>query len=268
MCTHCGCSSDKAVLTEFASDHHSHHHLPAESQTLHLQQALLAENENLAEQNRHGLHQQGMTCINLMGTPGAGKTALLEATLQMLANDLPPIAILEGDQQTLNDANRVKAAGGHVVQINTGTGCHLDAELIKTGLEKLAPEPGSLIFIENVGNLVCPALFDLGESHRIAMMAVTDGNDKPNKYPHLFSSCELIIINKADLMGYVDFDLNTVQQAIAQLNPQAEVLLLSTKTQLGFDQWREWLTTATNTGYLNSNHFLGTHQESPTLPHD
>ncbi|RDH44116.1 hydrogenase nickel incorporation protein HypB [Zooshikella ganghwensis] len=268
MCTHCGCSSDKAILTEFESDHHRHHHLQAEPKTLHLQQALLAENDDIANQNRTGFQTQGITCINLMGTPGAGKTALLEATLSAFHNDLPSIAVLEGDQQTLNDAKRVQKAGGQVVQINTGTGCHLDADLVKTGLEKLAPKSGSLIFIENVGNLVCPALFDLGESHRIAMMAVTDGNDKPEKYPHLFSRCELVIINKADLMEYVDFDLSTVQQAIAQLNPHAEVLLLSTKTLLGFDQWRKWLITATNTENKYSTGHICSMKTSTTLTHD
>ncbi|MCX4029660.1 hydrogenase nickel incorporation protein HypB [Endozoicomonas sp. SM1973] len=243
MCNHCGCSSEKALLTAPGTDS-QHHHLHFDAHSLQLQQSLLAGNEAIAEQNRQWLVNQNITCINLMGTPGAGKTQLLEATLADLAEGLPEVAVLEGDQQTLNDARRIQAMGGKALQINTGTGCHLDAEMIKAGLAALSPVAGSLVFIENVGNLVCPALFDLGEQRRVAMMAVTDGDDKPEKYPHLFSSCELVIINKADLLPYLEFDLTKVKQAISQLNPQAEIFLLSAKTGEGFVDWEHWLTTS------------------------
>ncbi|WP_163833772.1 hydrogenase nickel incorporation protein HypB [Spartinivicinus ruber] len=243
MCNYCGCSSEKALFTEPGTDS-QHRHLHFDSNTLQLQQSLLAGNEAIAEQNRQWLSHQGITCINLMGTPGAGKTQLLEITLKKLAGVLPAVAVLEGDQQTLNDAKRIQALGAKALQINTGTGCHLDAEMIKVGLAALVPTKGSLVFIENVGNLVCPALFDLGEQHRVAMMAVTDGDDKPEKYPHLFSSCELVIINKADLLPYLDFDLTKVKQAISHLNPQAEILLLSAKTGEGLVEWQHWLTTS------------------------
>lgn len=240
MCGHCGCPSEKALLSEPGTK--NHHHLHADTHTLQLQQSLLSGNDSLAEQNQQWLAERNITCINLMGTPGAGKTQLLEKTFSELsAEALPEMAVLEGDQQTLNDAKRIQAKGGKAIQINTGTGCHLDAEMVKVGLENLLPTTGSIVFIENVGNLVCPALFNLGEQHRVAMMAVTDGDDKPEKYPHLFSSCELIIINKADLLAYLDFDLEKAKQAIHRLNPHAHILLLSAKTNQGLSQWQYWL---------------------------
>ena len=154
------------------------------------------------------------------------------------------MAVLEGDQQTRNDARRIQASGGRAVQINTGTGCHLDAQMIQAGLASLAPSPGSLVLVENVGNLVCPALFDLGEQHRVAMMAVTDGDDKPEKYPHLFAGCELAIINKADLLPYLDIDLEKIKTSLRRLNPNVDILVLSASTGEGMNAWYDWLLSA------------------------
>lgn len=239
MCGHCGCSNDKARLSEPGSGRHRH--LRQDGDSLQLQQALLAGNDELARQNRQWLATHRVTCINLMGTPGAGKTQLLEATFRSAAADWPPMAVLEGDQQTENDARRIQACGGRAVQINTGTGCHLDAQMIQAGLGRLAPLPGSVVLVENVGNLVCPALFDLGEQHRVAMMAVTDGEDKPEKYPHLFAGCELVVINKVDLLPYLEVDLDRVKASLRRLNPRVEILALSAKTGEGLDLWRHWL---------------------------
>lgn len=239
MCTHCGCHTEKALISDPETGKHTH--LSMDSQSLHLHESLLAGNEALADKNRTWLAEHSVTCINLMGTPGAGKTALLEATLKNSGMTAEKILVLEGDQQTSNDAIRIQNAGGKVLQINTGTGCHLDADMIQTGIETLTPEKGSLLFIENVGNLVCPALFDLGENLRITMMAVTDGADKPEKYPHMFSNCDLVIINKADLMPYLDFDLEYATRAIFKLNPKAGVLLLSATKNEGIKSWFDWL---------------------------
>ncbi|OIN04484.1 hydrogenase accessory protein HypB [Oceanisphaera psychrotolerans] len=246
MCGHCGCSSEKARLSEPGSEAHSHLHQDGDS--LHLQQALLAGNDELARQNRDWLTANRITGINLMGTPGAGKTQLLEATFRGAGADWPPMAVLEGDQQTQNDARRIQACGGRAVQINTGTGCHLDAQMIQAGLASLAPLPGSLVLVENVGNLVCPALFDLGEQHRVAMMAVTDGEDKPEKYPHLFAGCELAIINKVDLLPYLDVDLEKTKASLRRLNPRVEILTLSARTGQGLEAWRDWLLTRAHHG--------------------
>jgi hydrogenase nickel incorporation protein HypB len=242
MCTHCGCSSEKASLLDpdsLAKERIiSLEHDPS---TLHVQHALLAGNVAIAEQNRKHFKQDRSICINLMGTPGAGKTQLLEALIgdgELFDSNM---AVLEGDQQTSNDAKRIAAAGGKALQINTGTGCHLDAEMIRAGVQALSLTPGSLLFIENVGNLVCPALFDLGESARIAMMAVTDGEDKPIKYPHMFSQCDLVLINKIDLLPYVDFDLERVKHDLSHLNPSCPVFAISAKTGDGMTPLVAWL---------------------------
>ncbi|MDP5291388.1 hydrogenase nickel incorporation protein HypB [Oceanimonas sp. CHS3-5] len=244
MCGHCGCSGDKARLSEPGTG--SHRHLHHDGDSLQLQQALLAGNDELARQNRDWLTENHISCINLMGTPGAGKTRLLEASFAYAQTQAgwPSMAVLEGDQQTRNDARRIQASGGRAVQINTGTGCHLDAQMIQAGLASLAPSPGSLVLVENVGNLVCPALFDLGEQHRVAMMAVTDGDDKPEKYPHLFAGCELAIINKADLLPYLDIDLEKIKTSLRRLNPNVDILVLSASTGGGMNAWYDWLLSA------------------------
>ncbi|MCC2615586.1 hydrogenase nickel incorporation protein HypB [Aestuariibacter halophilus] len=242
MCTHCGCSSEKARLVSPGANTSAEVvALARDPATLKLEHALLAGNDAIAADNRAHFDAHRSVCINLMGTPGAGKTALLEALLRRGSLNKRPLAVLEGDQQSSNDAQRIVDAGGNALQINTGTGCHLDAEMIRSGVAALGLANNSLLFIENVGNLVCPALFDLGENLRIAMMAVTDGEDKPQKYPHMFSQCDLVLINKADLLPYIDVNIDRIEHDIGHLNPGCAVITVSAKTGQGLDAVEAWL---------------------------
>ncbi len=195
---------------------------------------MLAKNDVLAEQNREWLAERDIVAFNLTSSPGAGKTTLLERTIRDL-DDRRPIAVIEGDQETLLDAERIRATGCRAIQINTGAGCHLDADMVHRALHALDPEPGSLLFIENVGNLVCPALFDLGERAMVVVISVTEGADKPLKYPHMFAAAELVLINKIDLLPYVDFDIDVCAAYARSVNPRAKVLPVSATTGEGID---------------------------------
>ena len=241
MCTHCGCSSEKASLSDPASGKEAVIGLSTDPDTVKMQHALLAGNDEIAKANRQFFSSNKITCINLMGTPGAGKTRLLESLLESNHQLFLELPVFEGDQESANDALRVIKAGGKALQINTGVGCHLDAEMIREGLTRFPASSSPWLFVENVGNLVCPALFDLGENKRIAMMAVTDGEDKPIKYPHMFSQCDLVLINKVDLLPFVDFDMDKVMHDLSHLNPSAEVITLSAKTGEGLDSFVKWL---------------------------
>jgi hydrogenase nickel incorporation protein HypB len=210
------------------------------TRTVALEQDVLAKNDLLAERNRGWLRGRDILAVNVMSSPGAGKTTLLERTVRELGGELP-ISVVEGDQETLLDAERIKATGAPVVQINTGSGCHLDAEMLERGLATLAPPMGSVLFIENVGNLVCPALFDLGEEHRAVIMSVTEGPDKPLKYPHMFASSDLVVLNKIDLLPYLDFDLDAFLRDARKVNPDVRVLQVSATTGEGLDGWYRWL---------------------------
>jgi hydrogenase nickel incorporation protein HypB len=223
--------------------HHHHEH----PRTVVLEQRVLGRNDELAAGNRRELAARGIVAINVMSSPGSGKTTLLERTIADLATHWP-IGVLEGDQDTLVDAARIRAAGAPVVQINTGAGCHLDAEMLHGGLAALDPPPGSLVFVENVGNLVCPALFDLGESGRVVVMSVTEGDDKPIKYPYMFRTADLVLINKVDLLPYVDFDRERCAEQVRGLNPAAEVVSLSATRGDGLDAWYAWLQARAATG--------------------
>ena len=178
--------------------------------------------------------------MNLMSSPGSGKTTLLEKTILSL-KEQTPVAVIEGDQQTMNDALRIESTGAPVVQVNTGNGCHLDAEMVMNATKKLDPVEGSVLFIENVGNLVCPSLFELGEQHRVVIISVTEGEDKPLKYPTMFEHAHLCIYNKIDLLPYVDFDLEKSIQYASQVNPHLQFMKLSAKTGEGMDQWIQWI---------------------------
>jgi hydrogenase nickel incorporation protein HypB len=178
--------------------------------------------------------------LNLVSSPGSGKTSLLERTIRDLKDKLP-ISVIEGDQATANDGQRVAAAGAQAIQVNTGTGCHLEADMIQRGLEELKPKPGSVVMIENVGNLVCPALFDLGEKAKVAILSVTEGEDKPLKYPHMFRAASLLLFNKTDLLPHLDFDIGKAITYARQVNPTAEVIQVSAKTGAGMDAWYAWL---------------------------
>jgi hydrogenase nickel incorporation protein HypB len=212
-----------------------------------IETALLAKNDHLAEHNRTWLAEQGIVAINLMSSPGSGKTSLLRRTIAELA-DTRPIAVIEGDQETRIDAERIRGTGAPVVQINTGAGCHLDADMMARGLAELRPPPGSLVFVENVGNLVCPALFDLGEAARVVVVSVTEGEDKPLKYPTMFAVADLVVINKIDLLPYVDVRLEHLAAHCRSVNAGVAVLPLSVTGGEGMGAWRDWLLTCRPTG--------------------
>jgi hydrogenase nickel incorporation protein HypB len=248
MCATCGCSDGtgvrvtdpRASVPPHDHDHgHGHRHQP-DARTVALEIDILARNDGLADRNRRTLAELGVLALNLMSSPGSGKTTLLERTIRDLGTELP-CAVLEGDQETLLDAERIDATGARVVQINTGAGCHLDADMVADGIRALAPERGSLLFVENVGNLVCPALFDLGESGRVVIMSVTEGADKPLKYPHMFRTADLMLVNKVDLLPYVDFDVAACVANARRARPGIEVLEVSATRGDGLGDWYGWL---------------------------
>ena len=259
MCSTCGCGGDEARVTTLPHSaagttdapagpphQHSHEHPhppPAAehapiTQTLTLEQRLLAKNDHLAEHNRQWLADRGIRAVNLMSSPGAGKTSLLERTIT--ESDLD-IAVIEGDQETLLDAERIRAAGAQAVQVNTGAGCHLDATMVQRALAQLQPAEHGLVLVENVGNLVCPALFDLGETRKVVVISVTEGDDKPLKYPHMFAAADLVVVNKTDLLPYVDFDLARLRDDARKLRPDVQILPISVRTGDNLDAWYDWL---------------------------
>lgn len=226
---------------------HPHEHQRSESKTITLEQNVLLKNNLLAERNRGFFAAKNIFVLNLVSSPGSGKTTLLERTISDLRSD-ETISVIEGDQQTLQDANRIDATGTPVVQINTGTGCHLDADMIQRAIKELNPPDGSLVFIENVGNLVCPALFDLGEAHKVVIISVTEGDDKPIKYPNMFAESDVCIINKIDLLPYVDFDMERCLSYARRVNHDLKFFQVSAKTGDGLKDWYHWLKTEAETG--------------------
>ena len=207
---------------------------------LRLEQDVLARNDRVAERNRSWLQGRGVLALNLVSSPGAGKTTLLEKTIRAVQAQIP-IRVVEGDQETSLDAERIRATGCPSVQVNTGTGCHLDALMVERALQKLDPPNGALLLIENVGNLVCPALFDLGEAAKVVILSVTEGQDKPLKYPHMFRAAQLLLVNKTDLLPHVDFDIETCFDYARRVNPEIELLRVSARTSEGLDRWYGWL---------------------------
>jgi hydrogenase nickel incorporation protein HypB len=201
---------------------------------------ILQENNLLAQRNRGWLEAKGILALNLVSSPGSGKTTLLEKTITALQDDVT-VAVIEGDQQTLNDAERIAATGAPVIQVNTGKGCHLDSRMIRRALDDLDPPENSLLMIENVGNLVCPAMFDLGEAAKVVIISVTEGDDKPLKYPTMFAAADLCLINKIDLLPYVQFDLDKCEEAARSVNPKLTFQRVSATTGEGLDLWYDWL---------------------------
>ena len=262
MCGTCGCGElSRGTVTNLQTgksvevghrhhrshDHaHSHDHSHefdhehSHGRTISLEAQILAKNDKLAARNRGWFAGRNILALNLVSSPGAGKTTLLERTIRELSGQLP-ISVVEGDQETINDAQRIRSTGCNVVQINTGTGCHLEADMLARGLQELKPATNSVVLIENVGNLVCPALFDLGEKCKVAILSVTEGEDKPLKYPHMFRASDIMIVNKSDLLPYVDFDVNTCIENARKVNPGIRVFALSAATGEGVQSWYEWL---------------------------
>ncbi len=230
---------------------HGHAHGPGESRMVKIEQDLLAKNNAFAAENRARFTSAGITAFNLVSSPGSGKTSLLADTIVRLKGELP-LAVIEGDQQTSMDAERIRAAGAAAIQINTGKGCHLDAHMVGHAVEHLKPAPGSVLFIENVGNLVCPAMFDLGEEHRVILVSVTEGEDKPLKYPDMVRSSGLMLITKIDLLPHLDFDVDALAANARKINPGIRILKVSARTGEGMDAWAGFIRAARSlalTGY-------------------
>jgi hydrogenase nickel incorporation protein HypB len=210
---------------------------------MRVERSLLEANNREAARLRAQLEEAEILALNLVSSPGAGKTTLLVRTVERLAKEIET-GVIEGDQQTSRDADRIRQAGANAVQINTGKGCHLEAPSVAHGLAELALPPGSVLFVENVGNLVCPALFDLGERHKVVVLSVAEGDDKPLKYPHMFRAADLMIVNKIDLLPFVDFDLEACLENARQVHPGIEMIALSATTGEGLEGWLEWVSSA------------------------
>ena len=235
MCGICGCSSH--------DQEHEHHHDHDQAHTHHLvqiEQDLFAKNNQFAATNRHFFSTNHLTAINLMSSPGSGKTTLLSKTITALKAQIP-ISVVVGDQQTDYDAAALKQSGAAAIQVNTGQICHLDAHMVGHAVEDLTFLHRGVLFIENVGNLVCPALFDLGEHYRVVILSVTEGDNKPLKYPEMFHRADLVILTKMDLLPYVDFSIERCTEYMQRINPAATLFTLSAKTGEGLAEWYAWL---------------------------
>ena len=260
MCTVCGCGEGGTKIEgqehQHEHPHHDHHHghhhhygtgparahAPGLSQSrmVQIEQDILGKNNEYAAANRRFFSDHGILALNLVSSPGSGKTMLLTRTLDDLKEELD-LSVIEGDQQTANDAERIRATGVKALQINTGKGCHLDGHMVGHAMESLNPSDGSVLFIENVGNLVCPAAFDLGEAQKVAILSVTEGEDKPIKYPDMFHASDLMILNKTDLLPYLDFDVEKCIEYARRVNPGIRILQLSAKSGEGMAGWYQWI---------------------------
>jgi hydrogenase nickel incorporation protein HypB len=266
MCTVCGCGEGETRIEGHDHQHghhhdhdhhHEHHHgahthdygqgaahahAPGLSQArmVQIEEDILAKNNAYASANRRWFSEHGILALNLVSSPGSGKTTLLTRTIDDLKAELK-LSVIEGDQQTANDADRIRETGVKALQINTGKGCHLDAHMIGHALETLDPDDDSVLFIENVGNLVCPAAFDLGEAHKVVILSVTEGEDKPIKYPDMFHAADLMLLNKTDLLPYLQFDVDQCIDYARRVNPGIKVIQLSATTGEGMQDWYQWL---------------------------
>lgn len=245
MCATCGCgeTSHHHPHDHYSHDghhHHDHGHQHSDNKVVDVEKDILHQNNLLAQRNRGYFDAKNILALNLVSSPGSGKTTLLEKTLTDLNAELK-FYVIEGDQQTSNDADRIATTGTTVKQINTGKGCHLDAHMILHAVQDIKPEDNSVMFIENVGNLVCPAMFDLGENERVVVMSVTEGEDKPLKYPDMFHTSTVCVINKIDLLPYVPFNLEKAKEYALRVNPKLEIIELSCTSGEGLDKWYGWL---------------------------
>jgi hydrogenase nickel incorporation protein HypB len=268
MCTTCGCPTTDHVIDHKHDHHHDHDHRqshshdhdhtdshshghkqshqhstePVKRTTIAIEEDILGKNNRLAGFNRALFREKGIFVLNLVSSPGSGKTTLLERTLRDLSHKIR-CAVIEGDQQTDNDARRIAATGVPVRQINTGAGCHLDAHMIMHGTESFDLDNLDLLLIENVGNLVCPAAFDLGEHHKVAVLSVTEGEDKPLKYPQMFHNSTVMLLNKTDLLPHLDFDVEKCKEYARRVSPGIIIFELSARNGDGMEAWYQWLTT-------------------------
>jgi hydrogenase nickel incorporation protein HypB len=277
MCTTCGCGSGQTLIGghalkqrrpangkvqyrtqennhEHSREHNHTHdsidfgsgpagaHAPGMSQArmVKIERDILSKNDSFAQENRDYLGEHGIFALNLVSSPGSGKTTLLVKSINALNGSLP-LTVIEGDQQTDNDAARIRATGAPALQINTGKGCHLDAYMVGQAMQQLQLQDNSLLLIENVGNLVCPASFDLGEAHKVAILSVTEGEDKPLKYPDMFRASDLMLLNKCDLLPYLTFDANLAIENARRVNPNIHVIRISATSGEGMDEWLEWI---------------------------
>ena len=243
MCDTCGCGEPGLKL-------HEHNHDHDRERIVYVEQDILSKNNLLAERNRGYFETNGIFTLNLVSSPGSGKTTLLERTIAALKKDLS-FVVIEGDQQSHRDAERIEATGVPVVQVNTGTGCHLDAEMIRKAVKTLNPKENSVLMIENVGNLICPALFDLGEAHKVVIISVTEGEDKPQKYPTMFTVADICLINKIDLLPYVDFDIEICKEYAREVNNHLKFFEISAKTGEGLKEWNDWICQETGKPQVN-----------------
>ena len=212
----------------------------SQARMVRIERDILDRNDAIARRNRAGLAQRGIFALNLVSSPGSGKTTLLVRTIERLSGRIP-VAVIEGDQQTTFDADRIRATGAPAIQINTGKGCHLDAAMVETAIARLAPADGSVLMIENVGNLVCPAGFDLGEAHKVVVLSVTEGEDKPLKYPDMFHAATLMLLNKVDLLPHLSFDVARCLANARRVNPAIEIVEVSATSGAGMDAWLAWI---------------------------
>ena len=245
MCDACGCQTH----THDHGHDHSHTHTHDESVIIDINRSLFAANDAMARSNRKHFDEEGIVVLNLISSPGSGKTTLLEHTIDKIGGEMK-IGVIEGDIETERDAERIRAKGVPAIQLTTGGACHLDASMIHRGFHQLQKEPGGdkidLLVIENVGNLVCPATFDLGEHTRVVLVSVPEGPDKPAKYPKAFTSSQLFLITKTDLLPYFDFEVEQASQEALHLNPNLTIMDFSATTGDGFDSWLDFLRNPVN----------------------
>ena len=225
------------------ADDHDHGHEPGAARLVTIERDILAKNDAIAAENRRALQAAKTLSLNLVSSPGSGKTALLVETLKRIGGKYLA-SVIEGDQETTADADRIRATGAPAIQINTGKGCHLDADMVRTAIQRLGTPESGILFIENVGNLVCPAGFDLGEAHKVVIVSVTEGEDKPLKYSGMFAASSLMVVTKIDLLPQLDFDVDRLIDNARRINPTIGVLKLSAKSGDGMDRWMHWLETA------------------------
>ncbi len=254
MCTVCGCNETEEHGHSHDHTHkngHHHHHYGEGEAGLHIagmdqknivqvEMDILSKNNGYAAENRSFFSKKGILALNLVSSPGSGKTSILETSLTVLKDKIS-LKVIEGDQQTTQDADRINKTGVQALQVNTGKGCHLDAHMIGHTFDTLNIEEDSLLFIENVGNLVCPAAFDLGEYCKVVILSVTEGEDKPLKYPDMFAASDLMLLNKVDLLPHLNFDVEKCINFARQVNPKIQILQISATSGEGMDKWYSWL---------------------------